>query len=67
MWTDINLARRDNILSDNKEKLTERTRKLLRGQKLHGPQLFNGRVDEILKEEVERTSTSVAVSAVSNL
>ncbi len=67
MWTDINLARRDNIISDNKDKLTERTRELLRSQKLHGPQLFNGRVDEILKEEVERTSTSVVVSAVSNI
>ncbi len=29
MWTDINLARRDNIPSGNNEKLIERTRELL--------------------------------------
>ena len=67
LWTDLNLARRDNVLNDSKLKLVGRTKELLRSQRLCGPMMFNDRLDEILKEEVERTSTAVVVSAVSKL
>jgi hypothetical protein len=67
LWTDVNLARRDNILFDNKKKLVGRSKELMRSQRLYGPRLFNDRVDEIMKEEMQRTGVEVTVSALSAL
>ena len=67
MWTDVNLTRRDNALLDSKEKLVGNTKKLLHGQKLHGPSLFYDRIGEVQNEEVQRLSSSVVVATVRKL